>query len=64
MAMCGLVAGKVLLDKHELRGFGDEMVRFEQPQDKWCDDYLAGTPPPAPEPRRYDARRDVLPVER
>jgi hypothetical protein len=46
MAMCGLVAGKVLLDKHELRGFGDEMVRFEQPQDKWCDDYLAGTPPP------------------
>jgi hypothetical protein len=45
MAMCGLVAGKVLLDKHELRGFGDEMVRFEQPQDKWCDDYLAGPPP-------------------
>jgi hypothetical protein len=50
MSLCGLVAGKVVLDKHELRGFGDEMVRFEQPQDKWCDDYLAGTPTPAPTP--------------
>jgi hypothetical protein len=51
MSLCGLVVGKVLLDKHELRGFGDEMVRFERPQDKWCDDYIAGTPAtPAPAP--------------